>query len=300
MKTFITGGTGFVGTALAKRLLERGDEITLCSSRAKSSFEKNDLIRVVKADTTKRGDWQAQLEKYDVIVNLAGRSVFNYWSESYKNNIYSSRIHTTRNIVEALPENSSTILLSASAAGYYGNGADIELDEASPVGTDFLADVCRNWEDEAFAATKKGARVATMRFGVVLGSQGGAIATMKTPFQLCLGGPIGRGSQWFPWIHIDDLVSAVVFLIDGSSLEGPFNFTAPETVRQKDFAKALGSFMHRPAILPAPSFIMKTVLGEFGQSLLQGQKVIPRALQESGFVFSYPTLDDALREILND
>ena len=206
---------------------------------------------------------------------------------------------TTRNIVKALPEQTDTILLNASAAGYYGDSGDTEKDENSPAGDDFLAQVCKDWEKEAFEAEKKGARVATMRFGVVLGKGGGAIETMKTPFKLGLGGPIGDGKQWFPWIHLEDLVSAIIFLMSGDILQGPFNFTAPNQVRQKEFAQKLAKSLNRPAFMPAPSFIMKTVLGDFGKSLLLGQRVAPRALQENGFVFQYPQLEDALEEILH-
>lgn len=299
MKILITGGTGFVGTCLTRKLLDRGDEVTLLSTSGRTPLAGEPAVDVLQADTTRRGEWQDGLGRFDVIINLTGRSVFHLWSDSYKNAIYSSRVHTTRNIVDALPNNSDTVLLSASAAGYYGDRGETEQDESSPAGEDFLAEVCKNWEEEAFLAREKGARVATMRFGVVLGSQGGAIATMKTPFLLCLGGPIGSGKQWFPWIHVDDLVSAILFLMDGSDLQGAYNFTAPGLVRQKEFAKTLGEVMSRPALIPAPSFVMKTILGEFGKSLLQGQKVVPRNLRNNGFVFKYPELEEALREIIN-
>lgn len=299
MRILITGGTGFVGTSLTERLLERGEEVTIVGSSGKTSLHENANLRYLKADTTEKGDWQKNIADFDVIINLTGRSIFNYWSESYKEKIYSSRVQTTRNIVDALPQNSEAILLSASAAGYYGDQGDTELEESSPAGHDFLAEVCKDWENEALQADKKGARVAIMRFGVVLGSGGGAIATMKTPFKLGLGGPIGSGKQWFPWIHIDDLVAAVIFLMDGSDLQGKFNFTSPGYVRQKEFTKKFAKALKRPAFIPAPSFIMKHVAGEFGKSLLQGQKAVPRALLQSGFIFKYSQLDEAFQEILH-
>lgn len=299
MKICVAGGTGFVGTRLTQRLMSHGHEVTIISSKGKSSSKNTPSPHSLKADTTKEGDWQKELGGYDVIINLTGRTIFNYWTESYKRQIYSSRVETTRNIVNGLPEQTETILLNASAAGYYGDSGDIEQDESKSAGKDFLATVCQDWEEEALRAEKKGARVATMRFGVVLGKGGGAIETMKTPFKLGLGGPIGNGKQWFPWIHLDDLVSAILFLVNGSDLHGAFNCTAPGQVRQKEFAKKLAEVLRRPAFMPAPSFFMKTVLGEFGKSLLLGQKVVPRALQEHGFVFQYPQLGDALEEILH-
>lgn len=299
MKIFITGGTGFVGFHLSKRLLDQGHEVVVTSSSGKHKGTGK-VPTYVTADTTKPGDWQANLKDADVIINLAGRSIFHLWSEAYKKQMYSSRVDTTRNIVDALPEQSQAILLSASAAGYYGDSGEGERDEGAPAGSDFLATICRDWEKEAQRAVGKGARVALMRFGVVLGRGGGAIATMKKPFSLGLGGPIGTGRQWFPWIHLEDLLDAIVFLMDGSALNGAFNCTAPGTVRQKDFAKQFAGALKRPAILPAPSFVMKTALGEFGKSLLSGQKAVPKKLTEHGFVFRYPRLEDALQEILHD
>ena len=298
MKIFVTGGTGFVGTCLTKRLLDRGHNVIVTSSSGKTSLPDHPSLKYLKADTSRAGEWQNQLPDCDVIINLAGRSVFHLWSESYKNQIYSSRIHTTRNIVEGLLDKADTVILSASAAGYYGDGGEKEQSEDSPAGTDFLSGVCKDWEGEALKASEKGCRVAVMRFGVVMGAKGGAIATMKTPFLLGLGGPIGSGKQWFPWIHLQDLIDAILFLMDGDNLQGPFNMTAPHMVRQKEFAKSLGKKLKRPAIIPTPAFIMKSLLGEFGKSLLQGQKVMPNALTDSGFTFSYPRLEIALEEIL--
>lgn len=297
MKILITGGTGFVGGAVTRRLLEMGHEVTVIGSSRQCRLPAHEQLSYVSADTTKPGDWQRLVAEQEALINLTGRSVFNLWTESYKKSIYDSRILTTRNLVAALPENSETILLSTSAAGYYGDGGEAEKLETMGPGNDFLAQVCRDWEAEAQTAAAKGARVVLMRFGVVLGKGGGAMATMKLPFQLGLGGPIGSGKQWFPWIHLEDLVSAIVFLLSAEECRGPFNFTAPQPVRQKDFARQLGACYHRPALLPAPAFVMKLVLGEFGQSLLQGQKVVPSALSESGFLFTYPDLPAALREI---
>ena len=300
MKILITGGTGFVGSALTRRLLELGHEITVIGSSSRCRLAAHSQLAYISADSTRPGAWQQRVAEQDALVNLAGRSVFNLWTETYKQSIYNSRILTTRNLVAALPANTRAVLLSTSAAGYYGDGGEDEKTETSAGGADFLAQVCREWEAEADKAGEKGARVVLMRFGVVLGKGGGALATMKTPFQLGLGGPIGSGKQWFPWIHLDDLVGAILFLLTAEECRGPFNFAAPEPVRQKDFARQLGAVLHRPALLPTPAFVMKLILGEFGRSLLQGQKVRPQALTDSGYLFTYPDLQSALREILGD
>ncbi len=298
MKILITGGTGFVGTALTLRLLELGHEVTALGSRSRCSLSAQTGFTYVSADTTQPGAWQQLVPAQDAFINLAGRSVFHLWSESYKKKMYDSRILTTRNLVDALPQETRTILLSTSAAGYYGDGGEEEKTETSREGSDFLSMVCRDWEAEAEKATAKGARVAMMRFGVVLGENGGALATMALPFKLGLGGPIGSGNQWFPWIHLDDVIGAILFLLSAEESRGPFNFTAPVPVRQKEFARQLGAAYHRPALLPTPAFVMRTLLGEFGRSLLQGQKVLPRALAQSGYVFAYQDLDAALGDLV--
>lgn len=300
MNILIAGGSGFVGSALSTRLLEQGHRVVVVGSSRQCRLAPHPFLTYIAADTTRPGEWQRHIGEQDALINLTGRSVFNLWTESYKKAIYNSRILTTRNLVEALPVSSATVLLNASAAGYYGDGGEQEKTEANGNGQGFLAHVCHDWEAEAEKASAKGARVALMRFGVVLGRGGGAMGTMKLPFKLGLGGPIGSGRQWFPWIHLDDLVSAALFLLSSEESRGPFNFTAPQSVRQKEFARQLGTALHRPAFLPVPAFLMKTLLGEFGESLLQGQKVIPQALTDSGYLFTYPGLHEALTEIIGD
>lgn len=298
MKILITGGTGFVGSALAERLLAEDHQVSVLSSRRRSDEKRHPGLTHLTADTSRPGGWQEKVLEQDVLINLAGRSIFHLWSARYKEQIRNSRILTTRHLVEAIPEDSRIALISASAAGFYGDGDDQEKDESSPSGNGFLAEVCREWETEAQKAERKGARVAIMRFGVILGAGGGAIATMKLPFQMGLGGPIGSGRQWFPWIHLEDLIQAFFLLLRQENLHGVYNFTAPGLVRQNEFADALGEALHRPAVIPAPSWIMKLVLGDFGKSLLQGQRTPPKALLKHGYTFLYPDLGPALREIL--
>lgn len=298
MKILITGGTGFVGSGFSQRLLELGHEVTVIGSSTHCRLASHPQLTYISADTTRPGDWQRHVAEQEVLINLAGRSIFNLWTASYKKTIYDSRVLTTRNLVAALPTDSKAILLSTSAAGYYGDGGETEKTEASEGGTDFLARVCHDWEQEASKAAEKGARVVLMRFGIVLGKGGGALATMKTPFQLGLGGPLGSGNQWFPWIHRDDLINAALFLLSAEESRGPFNFTGPQPVRQKEFANQLAAVLHRPALMPAPAFAIKLALGEFGRTLLQGQKVLPRALTASGYLFTYPELEPALKDIV--
>lgn len=301
MKVLITGGTGFVGRALAGALVDRGCRVTVIGSRERSCSRQGPRpgLTCIVADTTRPGSWQELVAGQDALVNLAGRSVFTLWTRAAKEAIHDSRISTTKNLVDAIPTGAQMVLLSASAAGYYGHGGEVEQGEGNPGGDDFLARVCRAWEAEARRAENQGTRVAILRLGVVLGADGSALATMKAPFRLGLGGPLGTGRQWFPWIHLDDLVAAALFLLDCDECRGPYNCTAPGVVRQKEFAKTLAAQLGRPAFFPAPAALMRLILGEFGQSLLQGQKAVPRALEESGFVFSYPKLEPALRDLLD-
>lgn len=297
-KVLITGGSGFVGRYLTDMLVKQGHQVTALGGHAHKGLDDRQGFRYLVADTSRPGDWQQQVAEQQVLINLAGRSVFHLWNEGYKKSLYDSRILTTRHLVEAMAEGSKdTVLLSTSAAGYYGNGGELEQPEESQPGNDFLAKVCVDWEAEALKATAKGARVALARFGVVLG-QGGALATMRLPFSLGLGGPLGSGRQWFPWMHLHDLCRALCYLMENDTCQGAYNFVAPEQVRQKEFAQALGRALHRPAFLPAPALVMKMVLGEFGASLLQGQRLVPLHLQEDGFTFDFPGLEAALDDLV--
>jgi hypothetical protein len=209
-------------------------------------------------------------------------------------------MRTTRNIIEGLPSrlDRKMTLVSTSAVGYYGFHGDEELVEESPPGSDFLARMAIDWEAEALKATDKGARVVITRFGIVLGDKGGALSQMVPLFKKFIGGPIGSGKQWFSWVHIKDLAEAFVFLTRRPEITGPVNLCSPNPVRNKDLAKALGQVLHRPSFMPAPGFMIKLVLGEFGSVILEGQKVIPRRLLDHGFVFQYPEIGKALQNLL--
>jgi len=302
MKILITGGTGFVGTQLTSRLLQDGHEVTILSRSAKRSGEVPRGISYLQGDPTQKGSWQEAIKNHDGVINLAGASIFAKWTEEHKKAIRESRVNTTRNIVEGIPSHPQRpfTLFSTSAVGYYGFCGDEELTEGSPNGDDFLARIASEWEGEALKAREKGARVVITRFGIVMGEKGGALSQMIPLFKKYIGGPIGSGKQWFSWVHIKDLSEAFAFLLKHPEISGPVNVCAPNPVRNKDLAKAIGKVLHRPSFMPAPGFMVKLVLGEFGSVILEGQKVIPKRLLDSGFTFQYPEIDKALQGIVED
>ncbi|MGV8073557.1 MAG: TIGR01777 family oxidoreductase [Syntrophobacteraceae bacterium] len=300
MKVLITGGLGFVGTQLCIRFLESGHEVTLIGRSPQPKPYTPRQAGYVSADTTIPGPWQEVISAQNVIVNLAGASIFGKWDEAYKKLLYDSRILTTRNVVQAMSSDTGSTLLSTSAVGYYGFRGDEELMEESPPGDDFLAKLCVDWEGEALEARKKGARVVLTRFGIVLGKDGGALKQMIPAFRKFVGGPLGSGKQWFSWIHMRDLLNALFLLVDRTDIHGPVNCCSPNAVRNKDLAVTLGKTLHRPSYLPTPAFMLRLVLGEFASALVEGQRVVPSVLLQAGFTFQYSGLADALRNILND
>jgi uncharacterized protein (TIGR01777 family) len=299
MKIFISGGTGFVGTNLTQYLLHKGHSVFATGTSSTPKNVSHENFRYISADTTEKGPWQDSVKDVDVLINLAGRTIFNRWSERYKKQIYNSRILTTRNLVEAFPDAKDVVFCSTSAVGYYGDRAEEILDEEAMPGNGFLAKVSIDWEREAFLAEKRGARVAAMRFGVVLGKNGGALAKMVPAFKSFAGGPIGSGDQWFPWIHLDDLISAVMFILENKDLKGPVNFCAPNPVRNRDFAKTLGKILGKPSFMKVPSFMVRTLMGEMGTTVMASQRVVPDKLLKNGFEFEYPDIEKALYNLIN-
>ena len=299
MKILITGGTGFVGTQLTSRLIQDRHEVTILTRSLKGAKGSSPEISYLEGDPTKKGHWQEAIENHDAVINLAGASIFSKWTEEHKKAIRESRVKTTQNIVEGIPSQppKQFTLFSTSAVGYYGFHRDEELGEDSPPGNDFLARIAQEWEGEALKARNKGARVVITRFGIVMGEQGGALSQMIPLFKKYIGGPIGSGKQWFSWVHIKDLAEAFAFLLKHPEISGPVNVCSPNPVRNKDLAKALGTTLHKPSFIPAPAFMVKWVLGEFGSVILEGQRVIPRRLLDSGFVFQYAEIDKALQSI---
>ncbi len=302
MKVLITGGTGFVGRHLVSRLIGEGHSVAVVSRSEKASDRLPGGTSIVLGDPTEAGAWQDSVKGQDCIINLAGTSIFSRWTPEAKRLIRETRISITRNIVDAIEPSGGKdmVLFSTSAVGYYGFHGDEELAEDSPPGGDFLARLAVEWEKEALRAEGRGARVVITRFGIVLGEKGGALAQMMSIFRKYLGGPLGSGKQWFSWIHMGDLVGAFVFLMSRGEIAGPVNLTAPHPVRNEELARALGKAMHRPSFLPAPGFMLKLILGEFGSVLLEGQRVIPRKLLDAGYVFIYPEIEGALQSLIMD
>jgi len=300
MKILVTGGSGFVGTELTRLFLDAGNRVTVLSRSGKTGAGLSDEVDIVAGDPTRPGEWQDAVAEQDVLVNLAGASIFKRWNESYKKVLRDSRILTTRNLVNAIPEAGGSVktVVSASAVGYYGFTGDEELPEDAPPGEDFLAKLAVDWEAEAVRACDKGVRVVLTRFGAVLGKSGGALPQMALPFRFFVGGPLGSGKQWASWIHVEDLCRAVLFVVDSENLEGPVNLTAPTPVTNRSLSRAIGRTLHRPSFMPAPAFAIRLVLGEFGSVILHGQRVVPRALQNSGFDFNFRTVEAALANLL--
>lgn len=294
MNVLISGATGFIGKSLVRILLQEGHTVTGIGTRSSRDVIRNENFKYIATDTTQPGPWQDALSGQDIIVNLAGRSVFRRWSPRYKKQIYDSRILTTRNLVEALTGNASVTFCSASATGFYGDGGEETLTESSPAGNDFLSQVSKGWEAEA-----KNARVILTRFGIVLDEKGGMMQKVLPLFRLCVGGPLGNGRQWFPWIHMEDLLAALLFILKDEASHGPFNFCSPQPIRNSDFTQILGRVLKRPAFMQVPRFMLQIVMGEFSDTILNSQRVLPERLIRSGFQFKYPDMETALKKIVS-
>lgn len=294
----ITGGTGFIGKFLVSELLKAGHFITIITRNPQKYSEK-------QADNRNYIGWDDDLvsvmNKIDVVINLAGENLFGKrWSEAVKKKIYDSRIDATKNLVDAIvkAKTAPELFISASGVGIYGDKGDTILDEASKTGDDFLARVCVDWEKESQKAISAGTRVVNPRIGVVLEPSGGMLEKMVLPFRMFVGGPIGSGEQYIPWIHIGDLCRAIIFPIENPELSGPYNSCSPEPVTMNELAKTLGRVMNRPSFFKVPEFVLNTVLGEAAQPALSSLRVQPKVLQVTGFAFEFEDLEEALADVV--
>lgn len=296
MRILVVGGSGFIGKALCHKLLKNGNQVSVLTRSLKQQHEWVESINFI---TELNGD----NEYYDVIINLAGEPLNKKrWNDEVKKNIYESRIQTTQKIINfiAKSELKPKLLISGSAIGFYGNDQDkIFTEESMPADDGFTHKLCDDWEKSARQALQYGVRVCLLRTGIVLGKNGGVLGEMIPPFNLGLGGKLGDGKQWMSWIHIDDVVDAILFLIDNDSLSGPFNFTSPEAVTNETFIHELASTLHRPCFVTMPEFVVKILFGEMGETLLlKGQRVVPNKLLNSGYQFKFPSISKALNNIL--
>ncbi|MHC5612890.1 MAG: thylakoid membrane protein ThyD [Nostoc sp.] len=305
MKVAITGATGFVGSILVQRLHGEGHKIVVLTRNtafAQKVFpsEAFSNLEIVAYTPNTSGSWQGVIASCDSIANLAGEPIGEgRWTPERKQEILNSRKLGTQKIVEAIANTNPkpTVLINASAIGYYGTSETASFDEASLSGNDFLAQVCQAWEAEAKKVKDAGVRLVILRFGIVLGN-GGALGKMIPAFKLFAGGPIGSGRQWFSWIHVDDLVNLILQALTKPEIEGVYNATAPNPVRMADLSQTLGGVMNRPSWLPVPSFAIEALLGDGAIVVLEGQQVIPKRTVETGFEYKYPNLKSALTQIL--
>ncbi len=306
MRVFVTGGTGLIGTKLVRKLLERGDKPVVLTRRfgpARQSLGPN--VDLVEGDPTRIGPWAEKLDDCDGVVHLAGENIFGKrWNAAFKQALVDSRVKSTQQIAQALlrkpkrPDGQPKVLVNASAIGIYGPRGHEEITEESAAGDDFLAKLCVEWEAAARAVESAGIRGVQVRVGVVLDKDGGALAQLLTPFKMGVGGPVGSGRQYMSWIHHEDMVGLFLFALDNASCSGPMNGTAPNPVSNKEFSKALGKALHRPAFLPTPGFALRLMLGEAADVVTSGQRVVPKKALGLGYTFGYPELGAALAQIV--
>jgi len=299
MKLVITGATGLIGSALIDRLWNQFHSLVLLSRRPPTE------IGVAKKEwfawtPGASGEWEKTIDGADGVINLAGEPIAGKrWSDAQKQKLRLSRIDSTRSLVSAIAkaQNKPKFLLNASAVGYYGPHGDETITESTPPGSDFLARLCADWEAEAKKAEAHGIRVAIVRTGIVLARGQGALKKMVPPFKMYLGGPLGSGNQWMPWIHIEDEIGLLVFLMENENARGAFNATAPNPVTMEEFARALGQALNRPSWVSVPPSVLALMVGEMADVLLAGQRAVPEAALKLGYVFKNPTIVGALEAL---
>ena len=301
-KIIITGASGSIGRRLVQELAARGDEVIVFTRNPKRAEDKiPNAVSLVKWDYSKSDEWKEQLNGTDVVVHLAGANLSGRrWNEEYKKISYDSRVLSTRNLVEAIKfvEQKPKAFICANAVGIYGNRYDEILDEYSEPGNDFLANLCNDWEEEVKRTENCGVRWISLRTGLVLVKGEGLLKQLYLPFKLFVGGPLAGGYQWFPWIHLDDIVGIYLHLIDNESIKGPVNAASPNIVQMHEFANKFGKVLNRPSIFPIPKFAMKLVAGELADYAVMSQRTSVEKILKSGYKFKFENLEDALRNLL--
>jgi uncharacterized protein (TIGR01777 family) len=298
MHVFVTGATGLIGRALCAALVGRGHAVTALSRAAAGRGRLPPAVRTVTGDPAAPGPWQDELARADACVNLAGEPLEEgRWNAERKRRIRASRVDSTRNVVDVLRDGGPKVLVSGSAVGFYGSRGDEVLDEGAGPGEGFLAEVCREWEATAERAAPR-ARVTLLRTGVVLAREGGALPKLVRPFRLLVGGPLGEGDFYQPWIHLADEVGLILLALDDVRARGALNATAPTPARNRHIARAIGDVLGRGSWLPAPPFAIRIAVGEMADAVLSSQRAVPAKALALGYRFRFPDLEPALRDLL--
>lgn len=299
MKWVVSGGTGFIGSALVRALDAAGHHVVVLSRRAGGAEGRTRQVAWTPGES---GPWMSEIDGADVVVHLAGTGVMDKrWSAERLEEIRRSRVEPGRLIAQAIvgAKSRPRVLVSGSAVGIYGMRMDdTELTEQAPAGTDVLAKICVDWEQSVDGARAAGVRVVHPRIGIVLGTDGGALAKMLPAFKAFVGGPMGSGRQWVPWVHRDDVVNSIIFAADSERMVGAFNVTAPAPVRMKELAETIGRVIGRPSLLPVPAAALRLMLGDGAEALLTGQRAVPARLLDAGYVFRFAELAGALGHLL--
>ncbi len=296
MTYLLTGATGFIGRTLVDQLLRNGDNVNYIGRRRSDTLDSRAAFHLWDGKEDPPLDTMPDL---DAVINLAGEPISQRWTSAVKERIYNSRVEGTRQLVRAISRLAvkPSVLVSASAVGFYGERGNEVLTEDSRPGSGFLADVCVDWEKEALRATEFGVRVVLVRIAVVLGRSGGALPQMLVPFKLGIGGKFGNGKQWMPWIHLQDLVDLIMFAAGNSTVEGALNASAPNPITNATFTKAMGRALQRPTMVPVPKFALDALLGELAGFVVGSQRVVPERTEQSGFRFRHPDIDEALADL---
>ncbi len=299
-RIIITGATGLIGSAISRKLIKRRDEVVVFSRSPEKAKQKvMNAFSYIKWNYDSYGDWKSSINEADAIIHLAGENVMGArWNEEHKNKVLNSRVNGTRNLVKAIGElaKKPEVFICASAIGYYNSSIEAVVDEDSQAGTSFLSMVTKRWEEEAAEVEKFGVRRVNIRIGIVLDKNDGALAKMITPFKYFIGGPLGTGNQWMPWIHVDDIADLFIYALD-NKVSGVLNGVAPSPVKMKEFAKTLGKVLKRPSFFYVPEFVLRIVLGEAANVVLSGSKVIPKRTMEAGYKFAHTNLEETLQNI---